>query len=120
MDPKLFGTRSAYFSPVTITPDCWSELCWWQESLGPQLHYQEQVSDYSMTGIMIGDGSGTGAGGSLSFHHNQISTNTGMETWMGTWISTEAQSQSSNWRELRTLLEFFHRENQKNASLFQS
>ena len=110
MDADAIGTRAAYYSPVSMTAKSWSELEWWQQSLGPDVFHQEQVVDYSMMGIMVGDGSGTGAGGSLSFHHHQPNLSLGTKTWMGTWISSRAQSQSSNWRELQTLVEFFHQE----------
>ena len=118
MDPNAIGTRAAYYSPVVMTAGCWSELEWWQRSLGPATYHQEQVTDYSLMGIMIGDGSGTGAGGSLSFHHPREDLNLGAETWMGTWISSRAKSQSSNWRELRTLVEFFHREVERKSTRF--
>ena len=59
-----------------------------------------------------------GAGGSLSFHHSQPGFNPGVEAWMGTWISGRAHLQSSNWRELRTLVEFLCREVIKKSSLF--
>ena len=110
MEPAAIGTKSAYYSPVTVTPKCWSELLWWQRSLGPDTFYQERISDYSVMGIMIGDGSGTGAGGSLSFHHHWKDLRLDTETWMGTWVSSRAKTQSSNWRELRTLVEFLQRE----------
>ena len=101
-----------------MTAACWSELEWSQQSLGPATCHQEQVTDYSLTGIMVGDGSGTDAGGSLSFHHPQENLNLGTETWMGTWISSRAKPQSSNWRELCTLVEFFHREVEHNSTCF--
>ena len=84
------------------------------------MYYLERVSDYSMMGIMIRDGSGTGARGSLSFHHHQKGLHLGTETWMGTWVSSRARVQSSNWRELRSLVEFLQREVRKEVSLFQN
>ena len=118
MEATAIGTRAAYYSQVEMTTESWSELCWWQQSLGPAMYHQEQVVDYSVTGIMIGDGSGTGAGGTLSFHHHQDNLTLGIEAWMGTWISERAKTQSSNWRELRTLVEFLNRELQKKVSYF--
>ena len=118
MDPNAIETRAACCSPVVMTAACWSELEWWQQSLKTATYHQEQVTDYSLTGIMVGDGSGTGTGGSLSFHHQQEDLDLGVETWMGAWISSRAKSQSSNWRELRTLVEFFHREVEHNSAHF--
>ena len=109
MDPERVGTRGAFYSQAEISSEVLEELGWWKRFLGPGMYYQEQVRDTTVTGIMLGDGSGTGAGGTLSFQHlgKQVDQ---VEAWMGTWKSERGKSQSSNWRELRTLVEFLQRE----------
>jgi len=119
MDPSRMGTRGAFYSEAEVTAGVLEELRWRTQFLGPGMYHQEQVRDSTVTGIMLGDGSGTGAGGTLSFQHlgEQVDQ---VEAWMGTWTSNRAKHQSSNWRELRTLVEFLQREAKREDQRFHS
>ena len=103
------GTRKGFYSPTHLTNKAKEELEWWFQVLGPGLFGRDQVLDTTVAGIQIGDGSGTGAGGTLNFHHHGIEAKD-TEAWMGTWVKEKALDQSSNWRELRTLMEFLKQE----------
>jgi hypothetical protein len=92
--------RLDYYSVINLSPLAWQNLEWWEAYL---VYNPGAACGSGQSGTLVttwGDGSGTGAGGTL-----EIRDGTGpkpMLTWMGTW-SPSIQSFSSNWRELRTL-----------------
>ena len=119
MAPGDVGTRKGFFSPAQLTGGAKEELEWWFQVLGPGLFRRDQVLDTTVAGIQIGDGSGTGAGGTLNFHHHGENVKD-TEAWMGTWVRKKALDESSNWKELRTLLEFLRREARGPGSRFRN
>jgi hypothetical protein len=108
--------RLDYYSVIRLSSTAWQNLEWWEAYL-TRNPGATGVSGQSGTLVTTwGDGSGTGAGGTL-----EIRDDTGppsMLTWMGTW-SPSVQSFSSNWRELRTLYQTLRRQ-QDNPALCHS
>jgi hypothetical protein len=90
--------RLSYFSVIQLSEAAWLDLEWWMDflSLNPGAM---GVSGQSGTLVSTwGDGSGTGAGGTLEIHEPGRPM-TPMRIWMGTW-APEIHHFSSNWREL--------------------
>jgi hypothetical protein len=108
MDPFLRGTSQGYHTAVRLDSEALMELDWWTESLGRGLQRQFQVEDENIVVITWGDGSGTGSGGTVEFQGDNCEPTTGVESWMGTWSGP--REDTSNWRELRTLVEVLRRE----------
>ena len=107
---SLPNTKQAYFSIMDLSER--SRLClqWWVEALSCGLHKQSQPTDVATMGVTWGDGSGTGAGGTLNFTSPQvITTSITLEVWKGVW-SPHVASFSSNWKEMRTLLQTLENE----------
>jgi hypothetical protein len=98
--PRTDG-HLCYYSVVSLSPAAWLDLGWWVDflTINPGA---SGVSGQSGTLVSTwGDGSGTGAGGTLEIHHPGTAA-VPLSTWMGTW-APEVHHFSSNWRELRTL-----------------
>ena len=99
---KVFG------SAIDLSSLAWSDLDWWQQCLTLNRGVSCLSSCSGATAVTWGDGSGTGGGGTLEMEGNGPN----LEFWMGTW-SPHVGSFSSNWKELRTLLEMLRREKGK-------
>jgi hypothetical protein len=100
--------RLSYFSVIELSEAAWLDLDWWMDflSLNPGA---TGVSGQSGTLVSTwGNGSGTGAGGTLEIHQPGVPI-APMRIWMGTW-APEIHHFSSNWRELRTLYQTLWRE----------
>ena len=65
MTLALVGTRVGYFEETHLDPPALEELEWWQGNLGPHMGKKEVPSDTEVLGVLWGDGSGTGSGGTL-------------------------------------------------------
>jgi hypothetical protein len=104
--------RLDYYSVINLSSVAWQNLEWWEEYL---VRNPGAAGVSGQSGTLVttwGDGSGTGAGGTL-----EIRGEAGpkpMLTWMGTW-SPSIQSFSSNWRELRTLYQTLQRQRDNSA-----
>jgi hypothetical protein len=83
-------------------------LDWWEHILGEPDFGARQHNVLATLVATWGDGSGTGTGGTLQTHTTTGSSSQ-MEMWMGVW-SHAVHSSTSNWKELRTLLETIRRE----------
>ena len=94
-----------YGSAITLSTQAWCDLDWWRHSLEANLGVCGIGSVPGSVAVTWGDGSGTGGGGTLELE----ATKPLLEFWMGTW-SPHVASFSSNWKELRTLLEMLKRE----------
>jgi hypothetical protein len=104
--------RLDYHSVINLSPVAWQNLEWWEDFLS-QNPGATGVSGQSGTLVTTwGDGSGTGAGGTMEIRDGAEPTP--MLTWMGTW-SPSVQSFSSNWRELRTLYQTLLRQKSNSA-----
>jgi hypothetical protein len=108
MDPALRGTAQAYHTAVRLGPEAYLDLDWWIRSLEKGLRCQFQVRDEETMVVTWGDGSGTGSGGTIEFQQDSCMRVGAFESWMGTWSGP--REDTSNWRELRTLLEVLRRE----------
>jgi hypothetical protein len=100
--------RLNYFSVIQLSEAAWLDLEWWTDflAINPGAN---GVSGQSGTLVSTwGDGSGTGAGGTLEIHQPDEPV-APMRIWMGTW-APEIHHFSSNWRELRTLYQTLWRE----------
>ena len=109
MPSGLMGTRAAYFDPTTLTVPALEELDWWERNLGGAMCKKARPDDSSVLGVLWGDGSGTGSGGTLELCSGN-SFDDFQEMWQGVWNTLTSRQASSNWKELRTLVEFFRRE----------
>jgi hypothetical protein len=96
-----------YFTQAYLSPPSLTALRWWKEHLlhapGSTTH---RAACYQGIVIKWGDGSGTGTGGTTEFYElsPEQKRSPGIELWMGVW-GARAKSQTSNWKEARTILE---------------
>ena len=84
-----------------------SKLClrWWVDALTCGLSCQPQPIYVATLGVTWGNGSGARAGGTFNLVSPRIITTTvTLDVWKGVWSSRVASS-SSNWKEMRTLLQ---------------
>ena len=88
--------RQIYYTFAKITGEVLREMTWWDKLLrlgnGRQLRFPRSATLVPSWG----DGSGTGTGGTIEIPGQD------MKLWMGQWSPTVFQS--SNWKELKTLL----------------
>jgi len=93
---SLMG-RERYYAFTTLHDQVASDLQWWEAILTQEV----SRTAYPLKGATLvptyGDGSGTGTGGTIEL------PNSGLTMWMGQW-STKVASNTSNWKELKTLL----------------
>ena len=94
-----------YGSAITLSTLAWADLDWWRQSLVLNHGVGGFGSVPGSAVVTWGDGSGTGGGGTLEVEGAVQQ----LEFWMGTW-APHIGSFSSNWKELRTLLEMLKRE----------
>jgi hypothetical protein len=107
MDPSLRGHKSVYFDAVELSGGSLDEIDWWFSSLQHGLSRRSQPADSNIFSLHFGDGSGTGTGGTGVFYDQPEPQD--KESWMGTW-TPKAQDETSNWKELRTLVEAMSQE----------
>ena len=97
-----------YYRAITLDEEARRDLEWWRDLLhNPNLY----ASQPTVIGTLVsawGDGSGTGTGGTRQAH-TSAGEHSPLELWMGVW-SAAVHHHSSNWKELRTLLEALRRE----------
>jgi hypothetical protein len=107
-----------YYTRVRLSPKEWLDLDWWESALRSPRPVQAHSTQQGALGVSFGDGSGSGAGGTV-----QVLGKDGrcphMEAWMGTW-RPHVHSFSSNWKELRTLVHTLERELGSNGRLHQA
>jgi hypothetical protein len=92
----LWALAQAYFS-------------WWEQALNSGLREQVQLRDLCTLGVAWGDGIGSGSGGTFEWLESGKGFLPKMEAWMGAWNGS-IHSFTSNWRELRTVVETLKRE----------
>jgi hypothetical protein len=109
LDKDKMGTSAAFYSSMTLNPQAHACLDWWERAITRGLACTVQVRDESTGVITWGDGSGTGSGGSVDFLRWDFVKLGPSEDWMGSWEGPPGES--SNWRELRTLIEVLRKEN---------
>jgi hypothetical protein len=80
---------------------------WWEQALTSGLREQVQPRDFCTLGVAWGDGSGRG--GTFEWVDSGNGSLPKMEASMGAWNGT-VHSFTSNWRELRTVVETLKRE----------
>jgi hypothetical protein len=84
-----------YYQKLTPSPAALDELHWWNELLTRPLQRRARSASTQLI-CAFGDGSGTGAGGTITFGDTKQTI-----AWMGVW---EDVGHTSNWRELCTIL----------------
>ena len=100
-----------YYTSVTLSENSQQSLAWWIAYL--QNHPGATTCTSSAEGLVLkwGDGSGTGTGGTTEFYpidpNQPFSPN--IELWMGVW-QPHCKVTSSNWKELRTVLQSLQQE----------
>jgi hypothetical protein len=107
MDPNLRGHKLVYYDHVTLSGSSLDEMDWWFSSLQSGLSRRSQPSDANVFSLHFGDGSGTGTGGTGVFYDRPVPN--ARESWMGTW-TIRSQGETSNWKEMRTLVEILRQE----------
>jgi hypothetical protein len=94
-----------YYTRAHVSPASREALRWWRDHL---LHARGSNEQSAYSGIVLkwGDGSGTGTGGTTEFYTltPEQRSSPGIELWMGVW-GARAKSNTSNWKEARTILE---------------
>ena len=104
------NTKLAYFTIMDLSERSKVCLQWWIDALSCGLHHQSQPTDVSTLGVAWGDGSGTGAGGTFNtLSPPIISEVVTLDVWKGVW-SPHVGTFTSNWKEMRTLLQSLHNE----------
>ena len=104
------GTKKFYFCTMELRQRSRDCLWWWRQALTLGLSRQTQPRDVATIGVSWGDGSGTGTGGTINFLTIQDQDeHIKLDVWMGTWNGTMVQS-TSNWKEMRTLLQTLQNE----------
>jgi hypothetical protein len=88
-----------HYSMVRLSAAAWKDLDWWHHVLKTGLRRPVRYEHAATLAPTWGDGSGTGTGGTTHLHGSSDSP----AMWMGQW-APHVTSESSNWRELRTLL----------------
>ena len=92
-----------YYEPIHLTPASLLDLVWWAQALVIGLEARCNTLHTAHLGVMWGDGSGSGAGGTFEWVAPDRGPLPAMRSWMGSW-SPSVHHFSSNWRELRTLV----------------
>lgn len=103
VNPQFQGTAQAYHDRITMTDDAWSELQWWHQGLLDTFSRRLTTQEDGFFVLAAGDGSGTGAGGTLRFVEGSEDA-TLTDLWQGIWQGP-GKMMTSNWKELRTALE---------------
>jgi hypothetical protein len=86
-----------------------ADFIWWEQALTSSLSKKVQPRYFCTLGVAWGDGSGSGSGGTFEWVDSGNGSLPNMEAWMGAWNRT-VSSFTSNWRELRTVVETLKRE----------
>jgi hypothetical protein len=97
-----------YYRAITLDTAALKDLLWWRDLLQNQILFASQARVIGTLVSAWGDGSGTGTGGTKQ-EHTLTGDHSLMQLWMGVW-SAAVHHHSSNWKELRTLLETLRRE----------
>lgn len=105
------GTRASYYLPMLLSEQGLICIRWWRTVLSEGLLSRRfQVLEEATLALAHGDGSGTGTGGTQKFVHASVGDRpSSLEAWMGTW-NTFSPDSTSNWKELRTLLQVLEQE----------
>jgi hypothetical protein len=96
-----------YHSGLDLGALAEADFSWWEQALTSGLREQVQPRDFCTLGVAWGDGSGSV--GTFEWVDSWNGTLPRMEAWMGAWNGT-VHSFTSNWRELRTVMETLKRE----------
>jgi hypothetical protein len=100
-----------YQSGLALGDLAQADFSWWEQALASGLREHVHPIDLCTYGITWGDRSGRGSGIGSTFEW--VESGNGalptMEAWMGAWNGT-VQIFTSNWRELRTVVETLKRE----------
>ena len=97
-----------YFTCVELETEDWLDLDWWLDALTRGLCRRARSRHLDNLGVTWGDGSGTGTGGTFQVIPSGGDSMT-MKAWMGVW-QPQVFHFSSNWKELRTLLQSLEQE----------
>jgi hypothetical protein len=98
-----------YHSGLSLGDLAQSDFCWWEQALNSDLREQVQPRYFCTLGVAWGDGSGSGSGGTFGWVDSRKVVLPKMESWMGA-CNGAIHSFSSNWIELRTVVETLKRE----------
>jgi hypothetical protein len=100
-----------YHSGLALRDLVQAYFSWREQALASCLREKIQPRDFCTLGVAwgYGSGSGSGSGGNFEWVDSGKGALPKMEAWMGAWNGT-VNSFTSNWRELRTVVETLKRE----------
>jgi hypothetical protein len=98
-----------YHSGLALGALAQADFSWWEQALTSGIREQVHPRDFCTLGVAWGDGSGSGSSGTFEWVDSAKGVLPKMEAWMGAWNGV-IYSFTSNWRELRTVLETLKRE----------
>jgi hypothetical protein len=98
-----------YHSGLSLGALAQADFCWWEQALNSGLREQVQPRDFCTLGVAWGYGRSSGSGGTFEWVDSAKGVLPKMEAWMGAWNGS-INSFTSNWRELRTVVETLKRE----------
>eukprot|EP00978_Attheya_sp_CCMP212_P017991 scaffold48695_cov53-Attheya_sp.AAC.1 len=109
----LSSDPAYYYQSLILDVEACLDLKWWRDLLRNTNSYTSQPTVIGTLVSSWGDGSGTRTGGTRQAH-TTAGEHSLLELWMEVW-SAAVHHHSSNWKELRTLLESLRRERQNPA-----
>jgi hypothetical protein len=98
-----------YHSGLALGALAQADFCWWEQALNSGLREQVQPRYFCTLGVAWGNGSGSGSGGTFEWVASGKGVLPKMEAWMGAW-NDAIHSFTSNWGQLRTVVETLTRE----------
>jgi hypothetical protein len=101
--------HDSYHSGLALGALAQADFSWREQALISGLREQVQPRDFCTLGVDWGDRSGSGSGGTFEWADSGKGVLSKMEAWTGAW-NCAIHSFTSNWRELRTVVETLKRE----------
>jgi hypothetical protein len=98
-----------YHSGLALGALAQADFIWWEQALNSGQREQFQPRDFYNLGVAWGDEGGSGSGGTFEWVDSGKGVLPKMEAWMGA-LNGAIHSFTSNWRELRTVVETLKRE----------
>jgi hypothetical protein len=97
-----------YDSGLALGALAQADFSWWEQALNSGLREQVQPQDLFTLRVAWGDGSGSGSGGTFDWVDSGKGVLPKMKSWMGA-CNGSICSFTSNWRELRSVVETLKR-----------
>jgi hypothetical protein len=102
-------THDFYHSGLALGALDQAYFSWWEQALTSGIRELVQPRYFCTFGVAWGDGSRSGSGGNFEWVDSGKGFLPKMEAWMWAW-NGDIHSFTSNWRELRTVVDIIKRE----------